>query len=410
MSLIRLVIWSSLVGGWSAFIGWLFLEVAVGRWVSQYDIIAIIMATVVAIPIGGGVSLAYGLTNPKLDILLKRLLFGLAGGLVGGLLGILFGSCIFSVFNRIADYVALFGIIGRVFGWALIGVGIGIGIGASEGIIDHSLNKLRNGLLGGAVGGLLAGLFFLPVSFVLRSDSGISSRAIAFVLLGLFIGFFIGLAQVILKEAWLTVEEGFRPGRQIILGGDLITMGTSEKSSLIFIAYGAKGVEPTHLKISKRDDRYLLEDNQSRSGTLLNGQPIIGPTPLNDGDAIQFGVNVVRFNERIKHGGRLPPSVDKESAKAIPADAIQVKAATLAPLPVSAVQAPAKPAPPAAPKSAPAKAPVPSMDIPAKAGPALAKPAAPVPAQPQEGHCPICDRKITGIPGERRCGKCFTTF
>ena len=22
----------------------------------------------------------------------------------------------------------------------------------------------------------------------------------------------------------------------------------------------------------------------------------------------------------------------------------------------------------------------------------------------------ICDRKIVGIPGERRCGKCFTTF
>src|SRR5258707_444194 len=81
-------------------------------------------------------------------------------------------------------------------------------------------------------------------------------------------------ALVILKEAWITVEAGFRPGRQIILGKDLITMGTSEKSSLIFIAFGAKGVEPTHLKITKQNDgRYLLEDNQSRSGTLLNGQP-----------------------------------------------------------------------------------------------------------------------------------------
>src|SRR5436309_14819206 len=97
--------------------------------------------------------------------------------------------------------------------------------------------------------------------------SPMSSRAFAFVLLGLFIGFFIGLVQVILKEAWITVEAGFRPGRQMILGSDLVTMGTSEKSSLIFIAYGAKGVEPTHQKISKTPEgRYLLEDNQSRTG------------------------------------------------------------------------------------------------------------------------------------------------
>jgi len=170
-------------------------------------------------------------------------------------------------------------------------------------------------------------------------------------------------------------------------------------------------VEPNHLKISKHGDRYLLEDNQSRSGTLLNGQPISGPTPLNDGDAIQFGVNVVRFNERIKHGGHLLPSVDKEPAKAIPADARQVIVATLAPLPAIAVQAaPANPVTPAAPKPAPAKAPVPNMELQAKAAPAPAKPAVPVPAQPQEGRCPICDKKVTGIPGERRCGKCFTTF
>ena len=409
MSLIRLIIWSSLIGGWAAFFGWLFSEVILHNWIGKVWV-AILMATLVAIPIGGGICCASGFTNPRLEMLLKRLLLGFAGGLLGGLLGSVVGSCMFGGFDLIATRFSsrFVDFLGRVVGWTLIGTGIGIGIGVSEGLVDRSFNKLRNGLIGGVLGGFLGGLFFGLISL---SGGSITSRAVSFVLLGLCIGFFIGLAQVILKEAWLTVEAGFRPGRQMILGSDLITMGTSEKSSLIFIAYGAKGVEPTHLKITKLADRYLLEDNQSRGGTLLNGQPISGPTPLNDGDAIQFGVNVVRFNERIKHGGRLPPSVDKEPAKAIPADAIQVNAPALAPLPVSAVQAaPAKPAPPAAPKPPPAKAPVPSVEIPAKAGPASAKPAAPVPAQPQEGRCPICDRKITGIPGERRCGKCFTTF
>ena len=174
---------------------------------------------------------------------------------------------------------------------------IGVAVGVTEGIFDRNLKKIGDGAVGGVIGGFLAGLLFVAVSLVTRS--AMSSRAFAFVLLGLFIGVFIGLAQVILKEAWLTVEAGFRPGRQMILGSELVTMGTSEKSSLIFIAYGAKGVEPTHLRITKQNDgRYLLEDNQSRTGTLVNGQPISGATLLSDGDAIQFGVNVVRFNER----------------------------------------------------------------------------------------------------------------
>lgn len=409
MSLIRLIIWSSLIGGWAAFFGWLFSEVILHNWISKVYV-AILMATLVAIPIGGGICCASGFTNPRLEILLKRLLLGFAGGLLGGLLGSLVGSCMFSGFDFIATRFSsrFVDFLGRVVGWTLIGTGIGIGIGLSEGLVDRSINKLRNGLIGGVLGGFLGGLFFGLVTFF---GGSITSRAVSFVLLGLCIGFFVGLAQVILKEAWLTVEAGFRPGRQMILGGDVVTMGTSEKSSLIFIAYGAKGVEPTHLKITRREARYLLEDNQSRSGTLLNGQAISGPTPLKDGDAIQFGVNVVRFNERIKHGERLAPSVVKEPPQTIPAEAIQAKAPALAPVPVSAAQAaPAKPAPPAAPRSAPAKAAVPSMEIQAKAGLAPTKPAAPVPAQPQEGRCPICDRKITGIPGERRCGKCFTTF
>jgi hypothetical protein len=385
MSLIRLIIWSSLIGGWSAFFGWLLPELIFGRYIDRSDIdptyrifLAIFMAVVVAVPIGGGISVAGGLTNPDPMNLLKRLVLGFAGALLGGLIASLAGACIFRVFEN----VYILGSLSRILGWMLIGMGIGVGVGASEGIISRSFTKMRNGLIGGVIGGFLGGALFVPIGAI---ASPMSSRAVSFVLLGLFIGLSIGLAQVILKEAWITVEAGFRPGRQIILGQDLITMGTSEKSSMIFIAFGAKGVEPTHLKIAKQTDgRYLLEDNQSRSGTLLNGQPINAATALKDGDAIQLGVNVVRFNERVKHGdGRLPPPVVMEPAKAP------------APVPANAIQA-------AAPK------PGPTMEIPAKSAPP--KPAAPVPAQRQEGRCPICDQKIIGIPGERRCGTCFTTF
>jgi hypothetical protein len=373
------------------------------------------MATLIAIPIGGGICFASGLTSPQLVNLVKRLVLGFVGGFGGGLVGILLGSCIFSIFGFIAEKIGFGEFIGRTLGWALIGIGIGVGIGASEGFVDRSFKKLRNGVIGGVLGGFLGGLTFYPVSLI---ASDMSSRALSFVLLGLAIGFFVGLAQVVLKEAWLTVEAGFRPGRQMILGGDLITMGTSEKSSIIFIAVGAKGVEPTHLKIQKQPDgRFLLEDNQSRTGTFLNGQPISGPTPLNDGDAIQFGINIVRFRERAKHGdAKLPPPIVAQPSQAIqaappkPVSPIQATP----PKPVSPVQAtPPKvvsPVQAAAPKPvAPVQAAAPTLAAPKPAEPppkAAPKP----PAQPQEGRCPICDKKIVGIPGSRRCNSCFTTF
>ena len=178
-------------------------------------------------------------------------------------------------------------------------------------------------------------------------------------------------------------------------------MGTSEKSSLIFIAYGAKGVEPLHLKITRQEDGgYVLEDNQSRSGTLLNGQPVTAPTHLNDGDTIQFGVNVVRFNERVKHGGlRLQaPSVTQPTPAPIPAGAIQTGVPA-----ASAIQAP-KPAPPPPPPPKPVPVPSAIQATPPKPAPP------PAPLKPIEGSCPICGKKITGVPGERRCGKCFVTF
>lgn len=396
MSLTRLILWSSLIGGWSAFFGWLLSESALHLWIKNNAFVAILMATLVAIPIGGGVCFATGLTNPNLQILAKRFGLGLAGGLLGGLLGSLVGSCMFGCLVRVTD-IEFFVFVGQVIGWTLIGTGIGVGVGVSEGLVDRSFTKLRNGLIGGVVGGFLGGLFFGLVSFASTHFEsfrgyGNTSRAVSFVLLGLAIGLFIGLAQVILKEAWITVEAGFRPGRQIILGSDLITMGTSEKSSMIFIAFGAKGVEPTHLKITRQQDgRYLLEDNHSRSGTLLNGQPIAGTAALRDGDAIQFGVNVVRFNERGKHEGARLPVAETAPAIPVPAGAIQAQSPAQMPLPTAAI---AKPAPikPASPVGIQAPKP------------------APTPIEPKEGRCPICDKKVVGIPGARRCGKCFTTF
>ena len=47
----------------------------------------------------------------------------------------------------------------------------------------------------------------------------ITSRAAGFVAVGLCIGGAVGLTHLLLRHAWLTVLDGDRPGRQVILTG-----------------------------------------------------------------------------------------------------------------------------------------------------------------------------------------------
>ena len=58
------------------------------------------------------------------------------------------------------------------------------------------------------------------------------SRATAFVILGMCIGILIGLVKVVLKEAWLTVLDGYRPGRQLILSEAETVLGRAEYAAL----------------------------------------------------------------------------------------------------------------------------------------------------------------------------------
>lgn len=290
--MIRLVCWSGLFGGWSALLGWAVAELLIGRWVGQHFLLAVLMVLFVASALGAGLSQVEALITSQWKTQRKQLLPGLLGGLAGGMFGGLLGNLLYLLMGGEIPWL---GFLGRLLGWTLLGASIV----SFEGLFRRHWRRFRNGLLGGSVGGFLGGLFFNPMSYVIGSP--VSSRAFAFVLLGLNIGLFVGLVQVLLKEAWVTVQAGFRPGRQLILNDTITTMGTSESANLIFIAYGAQGVEPIHLKIRRDDDgSYILEDSGSRKGTYWNGERIHRPQRLADGDVIRFGINEIRFHERFR--------------------------------------------------------------------------------------------------------------
>ncbi len=164
---------------------------------------------------------------------------------------------------------------------------------------------MMKGMIGGLVGGVLGGiaLWGLKSAFanIFGSEKALAMqtpRAWGLVILGMCIGLMIGTAQVFLKEAWLKVEAGFRPGREMMLTKPETTVGRAEGVDITL--FGDKDCEKMHAKIVLQSGRYYLVDNSSPGGTFLNGERIGGPAPLKSGDLIQVGRSALRFGERAK--------------------------------------------------------------------------------------------------------------
>ena len=86
---------------------------------------------------------------------------------------------------------------------------------------------------------------------------------------------------------------------ELILGQTVTTLGRGDHLPLPFLGYPGRDLEAEHARITRQTDgQFLLEDNHSRLGTRLNGQPVQAATPLKDGDLIKLGTNIVRFHSR----------------------------------------------------------------------------------------------------------------
>ncbi len=232
--------------------------------------------------------------------LLVALVVGGCGGLLGGLLGqILYATVPLGVFF--------------VLGWTLTGLLVGASVGTYDWLLAvlrgqdrrGAMRKVRNGVIGGTAGGLLGG--GLALALHASSAQLLAGRAAerlwtptswGFMALGACIGLLTGLAQVILKEAWIKVETGFRAGRELLLTKPETSIGRSEICDLGL--FGDPGVERLHAIIRREGERFVLADAGTASGTFVNGQRVGRPHPLRTGDAIALGRCRLRFGERQK--------------------------------------------------------------------------------------------------------------
>jgi pSer/pThr/pTyr-binding forkhead associated (FHA) protein len=191
----------------------------------------------------------------------------------------------------------LYLIAGRLIGWTLMGSMLGVGVG----LASASLRNVFKGVVGGTIGGFVGGAFFDIIGSF--SQSGLASRLIGFCVIGLLIGFFIGLVHQLTKSAWLVVEAGRLRGRQFRLDAPLVTIGRAEENAVGL--FGDPGVQPRHAAIARSGENYTLKNIAVQSGTLVNGGRI-ETVGLHEGDRIQIGGYEMSFHvraERQDHGG-----------------------------------------------------------------------------------------------------------
>jgi pSer/pThr/pTyr-binding forkhead associated (FHA) protein len=190
----------------------------------------------------------------------------------------------------------------RVLAITPIATLLGAGIGAST----LSLRGMFQGAIGGFIAGAVSGSTFDLVGVAVGTmlvaangahggqqvETGGPSRAITFVLLGALIALFIGLAERVMRSAWVRLSLGRNEGKEWVIDRPQVLIGRSESAQIPL--FGDPNIAPAHAYIISKGGGYMLADAGSPTGVYLNGQRI-AQAPLFHGAHIQVGSTVLEF-------------------------------------------------------------------------------------------------------------------
>jgi hypothetical protein len=204
-------------------------------------------------------------------------------GAIGGAVGLIVAELTFDIMR---------GFFGRILGWSVLGIAVGLGVGWATG----SNARRRNGALGGVVGGGLGGLFYQSLTTTFPQAIG---RAIAIIVLGALIGFFIGLVSELLKRGWLMVvrsqSRNAREGREYPLAKQVTIIGRAEECDVGL--FGDQSVLGQHAIIRLEGKSYSISPT-SGGAVYVNRQPVAGKQTLRNGDRIEVGGTLFLYRER----------------------------------------------------------------------------------------------------------------
>jgi Inner membrane component of T3SS, cytoplasmic domain len=214
----------------------------------------------------------------------RRFVLGGVIGAVGGALGLLIGELAFDVLG---------GLNGRILGWGVLGIAVGLGVGSASG----SAARRRNGAIGGVLGGALGGFFYQSLTSISSVPQALG-RAIAIIILGALIGFFIGLVGELLKRGWLMVvrsqSRNAREGREYPLIKGVTIIGRAEESDIGL--FGDQSVLGSHAIIRREGKNFIISPTGGQ--VFVNRQPVAGRYALKSGDRLEVGGTLFLFRER----------------------------------------------------------------------------------------------------------------
>lgn len=227
--------------------------------------------------------------------------YGFILGALGGAFGAFLGENIKSLFDRLFELGAQQGMLrlflsmlARGIGWTFLGVAVGM----SEGIAARSLGKFSYGTVGGAIGGFVGGLlygFFLEANR--QQGSAYLWGALGLVIMGACIGSLSALVQGVFQPASVKVMRGWQEGREYPLDKQANLLGREEHADIAL--FRDMKVEKRHAYIRRIGQRYVLFNNGAPpEHTLVNDTPIAHSVELHDGDRIQLGNVLLRFQLR----------------------------------------------------------------------------------------------------------------
>ena len=232
--------------------------------------------------------------------------YGALLGCVGGALGMYLGDQVNFLLVRLfgGEYLIVT-MLARGLGWSFLGVAIG----ASEGIAARSLGKFYYGTAGGLLGGLVGGaLFELFYAFARQALSTTYFwSAMGLVILGACIGMLSALVQAVFQPASVRVVRGWQEGREYALDKVANLLGRDEHADIAL--FRDMKVEKRHATIRQENGKYVLVNHGAPGdATLVNDAPVADRRELHDGDRIQLGNVLLRFQLRaaVNRARRVP--------------------------------------------------------------------------------------------------------
>ena len=245
---------------------------------------SMVIAIMLGLFLGIGEGIFYGSSS-------KALKNGAIGAGISAVMGFVSGYIAQWMYSELLgdDPALIVSSLVRGLGWAIMGLGIGIAIG----LIKPEKRRIIYCGLGGLAGGFLGGFLFNFIMEIVPND--VVARAIAIVIMGALIGLGVGLLEQFAKQAWLKVIRGEFEGKEYLVFTGTTSIGSTGKNTIVL--FKDKLIGPHHCDIVLEGSRYILVDQGTPMGTVVNGQRMTRQA-LKHGDTISIGNSVLVFNTK----------------------------------------------------------------------------------------------------------------